>query len=116
MNWQSIRNKIDPVYSGFAGIGFVSIAIFISLRTALFVLCFLITTVLFSSFLMSIYTLISHREKVRQLKGVIVISSLVLVSSIVLYFSFGTYALLRSLAVGLVLGLVVLGYTWFAKR
>jgi hypothetical protein len=116
MNWQSIRNKIDPVYLVFAGVGFISIAIFISLRTALFVLCFLATTALFSSFLVSIYTLITNRERVRKLTGLIVITSLVILSSIVLYFSFGTYALLRSLSVGLVLVIVVLGYTLFTKR
>lgn len=116
MNWQSIRNKIDPVYLVFAGLGFVSIAFFISFQTALFVLCFLATTALFSSFLMSIYSLISNRKEVRKLNELIVISLLVTLSSVLLYFSFGSYALLRSLSVGLVISIVVLGYTWFAKR
>ncbi|MBL0743832.1 hypothetical protein [Chryseolinea lacunae] len=73
-NGQSIKIKIDPVYVMFAGLGFVSIAIFISLRTALFVLCFLATAALFFRFFAGIYLQILSKDNSRRMTRIVVLS------------------------------------------
>lgn len=116
MEWKALRNKIDVSYLILAVIGFASIAYFINIKTALFLIVFLAEAASTTYFLMNVYLFIINKRDTTFFKPIAVSSSSVLVTGCLLYFYYGTYALLRALSISIVLFVVILGYTWFTKK
>ncbi|HRN41731.1 MAG TPA: hypothetical protein PK649_06610 [Vicingus sp.] len=111
-----LNKKIDIFYWIFAIIGFGAIAYFIDVWTALFLIVFLSGFASTTYFLMNIYVFIMNKMDIKLLTPILISLIGVLITGCLLYFYYGTYALLRTLSLSVVLFIVIIGYTYLAPR
>jgi len=99
----------------FAIVGFGAIAFFINLKTAMFLFFFLLEIGLFTYALINMYGYFSSKKEKIFLRNILILTFFGLIVGSLLYFIYGTYALIKALSLAALIFLIILGYNKMIK-
>ncbi|MBA2581984.1 MAG: hypothetical protein H0V01_01205 [Bacteroidetes bacterium] len=111
-----LKSKINFTNLILAIIGFGTIAFFINIKTALFLIVFLSEIAVVTYLFMNIYNYFISKRDIKLLRLILVLVFIALAISSLLYFFYGTYALLKPLSISALIFVMVLGFNWWLSK